>query len=632
MMKLLRLISRILVGIVFVFSGFVKAIDPLGSTYKFGDYFTAFGIGFLEPLAFPLAILLSSIELIIGVGLLLSYRMKVMSWLVLIFMSFFTVLTFILALTNPVTDCGCFGDALILTNWETFAKNVVILALTLIIFIYRKQYPGIRSAMVEWSVLVIFFLGTVFLSLYCYNNLPLLDFRPYGIGANIPDAMTIPDDAPQAEYETRLYYKNLETGRVEEFNMDDFPQDTTKWEFEDAETKLVSEGYEPPIHDFNIMAPNGNEITGDILSFDGYSFILVSYNANEANVEALQDANDFFRLAQVLPDVQFHAVSSTLREDLDSLREEYDLLYDFSQADEITLKTIVRSNPGLLLIKNGTITGKWHYRNLPDRDYFPDFESLITNYPFCTGCDLRVVQTAPPGAMEDQYETRLYYRNLATDSIHEFTMDNFPSNSTEWLFENSVSRKISSGFEDPLSKIEIKSMYGMDMSEVAFFNDAYSLLIFVDNPSELSEDEFQAMNKFGGMAGEYLPERVDVFPVVAMNEEELMEFTNDHISPFDYYMADEKDISDLAGDSIRIVLLNDGKVLYNQAGQSIPDPSVLLNIEVEGLEDSETVIKPVILTDMRINSEKRLVYIFIFGFLLVGMILRIYLDRKKSDV
>ena len=218
-MKLLRLISRILVGIVFVFSGFVKAIDPLGSTYKFSDYFTAFGMGFLEPLAFPLAIFLSSAELIIGVTLLLSYRMKVMSWILLIFMSFFTVLTFILALTNPVTDCGCFGDALILTNWETFGKNVVIMAFTLIIFIYRKQYPEIRSAMVEWSVIVAFFLGSVFLSLYCYNNLPLLDFRPYSVGTNIPDAMTIPEDAPQAVYETRLYYKNLETGDVEEFSM-----------------------------------------------------------------------------------------------------------------------------------------------------------------------------------------------------------------------------------------------------------------------------------------------------------------------------------------------------------------------------------------------------------------------------
>lgn len=631
-MKLLRLISRILVGIVFVFSGFVKAIDPLGSTYKFSDYFTAFGLGFLEPLAFPLAVILSSLELVIGISLLLSYRMKLMSWILLIFMSFFTVLTLILALTNPVSDCGCFGDALILTNWETFGKNVVILAFTLIVFICRKQFPEIRSAMIEWSVIVIFFLGSVFLSLYCYNNLPLLDFRPYSVGTNIPDAMTIPEDAPQAVYDTRLYYKNLETGGIEEFNMDNFPQDTTKWEFEDAETKLVSEGYEPPIHDFNIMAPNGNEVTEGILSFEGYSFILISYDANEANAEALQEANSFFKLAQALPDVQFHAVSSTLREDLDSLRKEYDLMYDFSQADEITLKTIVRSNPGLFLIKNGTITGKWHYRNFPGRDYFPEFESIITNYPFCTGCDLRIIQESPLGASADQYETLLYYKNTETDSIHEFTMDNFPSNSDKWVFENSVSRKISSGFEDPLSKIEIKSMYGMDMSEVAFFNDAYSLLIFTDDPSDLSEDEFQAMNKFGGMAGEYLPERVDVFPVVAMNEDELMEFTNNNISPFDYYMADEKQISNVAGDSVRIVLLKNGKVLYNRARQDIPDPSVLENIEIKEPDDAETVIKPVLLTDMRTTSEKRLVYLFIFGFLLLGMILRIYLDRKKSDV
>ncbi len=631
-MKLLRLISRILVGIVFVFSGFVKAIDPLGSTYKFGDYFTAFGLDFLEPLAFPMAILLSNIELILGIALLLSYRMKIMSWLVFIFMSFFTILTLILALTNPVSDCGCFGDALILTNWETFGKNVIILAFTLVIFIYRKQYPEIRSAMVEWSVIVAFFLGSVFLSLYCYNNLPLLDFRPYSVGTNIPDAMTIPEDAPQAVYETKLYYKNLETGEVEDFSMDNFPRDTTKWEFEDASTELVSEGYEPPIHDFNIMAPNGNEITEDILSFKGYSFILVSYDATTADAEALQEANAFFKLAQALPDVQFHAVSSTLREDLDSLRAEYDLMYDFSQADEITLKTIVRSNPGLFLIKNGTITGKWHYRNFPDRNYFPELESLIAYYPFCTGCDLRIIQESPSGASADQYETLLYYKNTATDSIHEFTMDDFPANTDEWVFENSVSRKVSSGFEDPLSKIGIQSIHGMDMNEIAFFNDAYSLLMFLDDPSELSEDEFQAMNKFGGMAAEYLMERVDVFPVVAMNEEEVLEFTNENISPFDYYIGEDTDISHLAGDSVRIVLIKDGNVTYNWAGQNIPDPSVLENLEVEKLEDAESIIKPVILTDMRITLEKRLIYIFIFGFLLLGMILRIYLDRKKSDV
>lgn len=631
-MTIIRLISRILVGTVFVFSGFVKAIDPLGSTYKFTDYFNAFNLGFLEPLAFTLAVLLSAIELVIGISLLLSYRMKVISWLLLIFMSFFTILTFILALTNPVSDCGCFGDALILTNWETFWKNVVIMIFTLVVFIYRKKYPVVRSGIVEWSVILIFFLGSLTLSLYCYNNLPLLDFRPYSTGTNIPEAMTIPEGAPESKYVTKLYYKNLQTGEEKEFTMENFPRDTTKWEFSDAVTEQLSQGYEPPIHDFNIVAPDGSEITDNIISSKGYSFIMVSYNVLKADVEGLKQAGSYFKLAQAMPDVQFHAVTSSLRTDTDSLRKELGLDYDFSQADEITLKTIIRSNPGLILIKNGTIIGKWHYRNLPEDDYFPEFAPMVENYPFCTGCDLRIIDENPAGTRTDEYETLLYYRNLETDSVHEFTMDNFPAGNDEWMFENSVSAKISEGYENPLSKIEINSVYGMDMGDVAFFNDAYSLLIFVKDPSELSEEELREMNKLGGMAAEYLPGRVDVFPVTALNADEIIDFTAENISPFDYYQGKESQISQLAGDSIRVVLIKDAKVLYNHAGNTFPDPSELENLPESNLQEAETIIKPAILSKMKMISEKRLVYVFIFGFLLLSMILRIYLNHKNPDV
>ncbi|HYW95838.1 MAG TPA: BT_3928 family protein, partial [Bacteroidales bacterium] len=275
-MKILRLISRLITGIVFIFSGFVKAVDPLGSTYKFTDYFNAFHLGFLEPLALPLAIVLSSTELVLGITLLLGYRMRAAAWVLLFFMSFFTLLTFILALTNPVTDCGCFGDALILTNWETFFKNVVLMGFVLILFTGRSKFTELRFPAVEWGVVALFFAITVVFSLYNYNHLPVLDFRPYAIGTNIEQGMIIPEGAPEDVYSTELMYKNKKSGEEKVFSMKDFPKDTLTWDFVDARSELVKRGYEPPIHNFNIVAPNGVDITDHILTRSGFTFLLIS--------------------------------------------------------------------------------------------------------------------------------------------------------------------------------------------------------------------------------------------------------------------------------------------------------------------------------------------------------------------
>ncbi|MGC9343760.1 MAG: BT_3928 family protein [Bacteroidales bacterium] len=630
-MKMLRTLSRLLVGIVFIFSGFVKAVDPLGSTYKFGDYFTAFNIGFLESFALPLAILLSSIELVLGISLLLGYRMRFTSWVVLLFMSFFTILTFILALTNPVSDCGCFGDALILTNWETFWKNIVIMAVTIIVFISRDKYQLVREPVKEWIVIAGFFVLVVLLSLYCYRNLPLLDFRPYGVGTYIPDGMVIPEGAPQSEFETRLYYRNSETGEEKEFTMENFPKDTLRWEFIDAVSKQVSEGYEPPIHDFNIMAPDGSVITDEIISWQGYTFFLVSYNALEADKEALKRANKYFQLSQAVEDIRFFAVSASLREDLDSIRLLTGLEYDFSQADEITLKTIVRSNPGLLLIKNGTIMDKWGHRNFPDHSDFQAYSDIFANFPFCKGCDMNVINQPPLGSRPDEYESLLYYRNANSDSIYEFTMDNFPRDSDEWVFENSVTRMTREGFRNPLSSLEISSVYGMDFKDIALYNDANSLLIFLQDPGKLSEDQFKALNKFGGMAMEYLPGRMEVFAVTSLSDREILDFTNENISPYEYYIGDPDQVRKIAGDEVRLVLLNNGKVLYNWSGDVIPDPEVLAEIEEVSLRHPETVLTPGILENMRSAAEKRIVYIFLLSFLVITLVLRVYFNLKEPD-
>ena len=195
-MKYIRLLSRIIVGVVFIFSGFVKALDPLGSAYKFSDYFTAFKLGFLDFLSLPLGIFLSAFELLLGITLILGYRRKVTFTVLMWFVSFFTLLTLILALFNPVTDCGCFGDALILTNWETFFKNVVLMVFVLILYFGRNTGTYHGNALREWVIVMCLYVMASLFSFWNYRHLPLIDFRPYDVGTVIKDEMEIPEGVP----------------------------------------------------------------------------------------------------------------------------------------------------------------------------------------------------------------------------------------------------------------------------------------------------------------------------------------------------------------------------------------------------------------------------------------------------
>ena len=375
-MRFLRIVSRFIVGIVFIFSGFVKGIDPLGSTYKFGDYFMAFNLDFLMPVALPLAVLLCAIEFSIGFALLVRFRMKTTAWLVAVFMVFFTILTLILAISNPVSDCGCFGDAIIMTNWQTFWKNVVIMAFVVVIFFNRNNYHPVYSPNAEWILTGISFIVFLLFSFYNYKNLPLIDFRPYHIGTYIPEAMEIPDDAPQPVYETVFYYKNKNTGEVETFSEDNYPwDDTLNYQFDTVTNKLIKPGYEPPIHDFSISTrTDGSDITDYILNDENYSFLLVSDDLSEANKEGLQRANKIAGFAEGSDLFSFYGLTASTGTVLENTINENQLDIDFYLVDEITLKTIVRANPGLMLIKNGIIIEKWHYND------FPDIENMDEHY------------------------------------------------------------------------------------------------------------------------------------------------------------------------------------------------------------------------------------------------------------
>lgn len=631
-MKWFKEFSRLVAGLVFVFSGFVKAIDPLGSTYKFVDYFNAFGIGFLESMALPLAVLLSTVELVLGITLLLGFRMRIASWILLVFMSFFTILTFILALTNPVHDCGCFGDALILTNWQTFWKNVVLMIFTLVVFLSRNHYRIRYGKTVENSIIVGFMILTVTLSVYCINYLPFLDFRPYQIGTHIPDAMTIPEGAPENEYETVLIYRNLETGEEQEFTLENFPRDTAKWEFVDAVSTLVSKGYEPPIHDFNIVAPDGNDITDAVLSNKEYTFLFIAYDLEKANSEVLRYANNLSRLALIMPDLDFYAVTASVQDKIDAVTGEYNLEYTFNQADEITLKTIVRANPGLLLIKSGTIIGKWHYNRFPSPDKLEPVKQSISDFPFCRGCEFKNLMEPPLGTPPDEFITTLYYRNLETDSIHAFSMEDFPRDAEKWTFHNSETIKKSGGIELPMDAFQVEDLQGMDISSSILSEEGSRVLIFIKDTESLPSEIFDKFNKFGGMAWESFSPSPEVFALIGEEVETVLQFSEQYPSAFDYFIIKRDFLENMDFNHASVVLILNGKVLAYWKDEDIPDPMVLAEIDSNPtIKPADTVFLPLQLSRLNNRLEESVVYLFILGFFFLTALIKLSLYSAKEE-
>ena len=355
-------ISRYLLAIVFVFSGFVKAVDPLGTTYKIEDYLAAFG----EPwsqfsfIALWLSIALSAFELVIGLNLLFKIKIRTSAVLAMIFMLVMTPLTLYIALNNPVTDCGCFGDALIISNWETFWKNVVLLVLVVILlFSSAKSRPVFLSG-IEWLIITVFVGISAAISLYSYNFLPMIDFRPYKIGSNIPEKMKIPEGAPTDKYETTFIYEK--NGEQKEFTLENYPKDDSTWVFVDQKTTLISKGYEPPIHNFSIIDQNFDDITEDVLQYKGGTYLVVVYDIQKASPEGLLRAEDIYKKHKDTG-TRFYVLTGSSDDAIASVRAETGITFPFCKTDPITLKTIIRANPGLVYLENGTVKGKWNWRD-----------------------------------------------------------------------------------------------------------------------------------------------------------------------------------------------------------------------------------------------------------------------------
>lgn len=367
MKKFIQHFSRSFVALTFIFSGFVKAIDPFGSAVKFEDYFIAFGFEWLTPIALTLSFALILFEFLIGFYLVFGIYIKQTSLVAFATISFFTILTLILAIFNPVTDCGCFGDAIKLTNWQTFWKNIVIIIPTFYVFKNRNEFNFEYNILAKAIIVVVPAIYIFSFSLYNHRHLPILDFRPYKIGVNLTDGMSIPADAPQPVYET--IFTLSKDGVEKTFSLEEYPYEDTTWEFVSSETKIISEGYVPPLSDFSVLNKYQDDLTQDITNHKGGQLLLVSPNVNKINKKTISKIRELSQ-ASISQDTPFYLLTSSSYEDSEEFENSNDIYFsNLLFADEVTLKTIIRSNPGLVAVYDGTIIGKYHYNDLPNTKF-----------------------------------------------------------------------------------------------------------------------------------------------------------------------------------------------------------------------------------------------------------------------
>lgn len=359
-------VCRFVLAATFIFSGYVKAIDPLGTLYKLKDYAAAMSLNGLLPdwVLVGVAIALGALEFALGVFMLFAVRRHVVSRITLAFMTAMTVLTLWIFVADPVKDCGCFGDALKLTNGETLLKNIVLIACAALVAWRPTDMARFISRSNQWIVRYYTVAYIVITSVYCLYTLPIFDFRPYHVGMNIKQGMEIPDGAEQPEFESTFLLKK--NGETREFTLDNYPDST--WEYVDTRTVQTKKGYEPPIHDFALTScDTGEDITEQVLTKKGYTFLLVSPRLAVADDSNFGDIDQIYEYAEE-NGADFYCVTASANEEIERWRDLTGAEYQFCNADETTLKTMIRSNPGLMLLKDGTIIGKWSHNALPQTD------------------------------------------------------------------------------------------------------------------------------------------------------------------------------------------------------------------------------------------------------------------------
>lgn len=361
-MKYLVGVVRIFVGILFIISGFIKLNDPVGFSFKLEEYFSqgVLDLPFLTPFALAISILVVIVEVMVGVMLILGYKRKITLWTLIAMIIFFTFLTFYSAYFNKVTDCGCFGDAIKLTPWESFTKDVVLLVLIMIIYVGRKYITPLVNSKVLMTTIMVSFFACVGYVYYVLNHLPVIDFRPYEIGKNIEEGMSIPADAPKALFEYKWKF-NVNGNEEIYVTNGDYP--TVDGEFIDVETEEIQAGYEPPVHDFTIEQ-EGEDFAASLLQ-EPKLVMVIAYDLRKSNLEVFKEVKTITDKA-LKTGYKVIGMSASGPDQTNTLVKDYNLDFDFYFTDETTLKTIVRSNPGVLVLERGTIKQKVHYNDLED--------------------------------------------------------------------------------------------------------------------------------------------------------------------------------------------------------------------------------------------------------------------------
>lgn len=361
MKNIITQFSRIFVGILFIISGLIKLNDPVGFSYKLAEYFgeTVLNMPFFIPYALAIAVFIVIFETVLGFMLLVGYKTKFTVWSLLLMIVFFTFLTFYSAYFNKVTDCGCFGDALKLTPWESFTKDVVLLFFILILFINRKMIKPIFSQKLTNGLVFLSIVCCCFMGYWVLNHLPLKDFRAYKVGTNIQKAMEIPEGAPKSVVEMIFIYKV--NGVDKEFTdkqLGEIPPGAT---FVDRKDKVISEGYKPPVHDFT-MEKDGSDYKDELLQ-EPKLLVFVSYDLATADADGMKQLESLSNKAKA-QGYKVIGMTASGEAEIAKNKKAFGLTFDYYFCDATTLKTIERANPSIVVFQKGTITQKVHYNDI----------------------------------------------------------------------------------------------------------------------------------------------------------------------------------------------------------------------------------------------------------------------------
>lgn len=376
-------VCRLFVGLLFIFSGLIKANDPMGFGYKLQEYFHVFHTDFLNDYSTYIAIAVCALEIIFGVLLILGIAGRKIAWGLLLLILFFTFLTFYSAFFEVVTSCGCFGDAIPLTPWESFIKDLILLAFILIIFVKRNKIsPLVANSFTNGLLTFLTIVLSFGIGIYTMFFLPFIDFLPYKVGRSIPEQMVLPEGASMDEYEI-IYSLKHKVSKEEKRVTDKEYMSQKIWEDEnweiqgEPESKLIKKGYQLPIPDLVISDAEGNDVTQEIINNPYYNFIVTSVDVTKLNTVdllALDRLNQSIKDLAVENNIRAVLLTSSSADDVNLISDQLDLVFEIFYVDAVPLKSMVRSNPGVMLLQNGNVINKW------SKFSFPDKEKLIETY------------------------------------------------------------------------------------------------------------------------------------------------------------------------------------------------------------------------------------------------------------